>query len=240
MIDEEKLMIYEAMIECMQDTLFFEDALDDDTYDDELIEEGANLEVRSYLKELKRDYKAYMREIKKGRSSGDYPRAIKAVQELSKVSDKYVTLIENTESGIGSFILGWYTSFTVTFLRDLLLAVMSPFTLGITGFVASIMNLYETMGRGLGKLANRDKVKITDDFNAYKNKTLVVAKKIQKSVKELEQTIMKEAEELKRTGEVKLSNKKPPKINKLSVKKESVNSIEKGRIYDSLRELRDM
>lgn len=240
MLDEEKLMIYEAMIECMQDTLFFEDVLDDDTYDDELIEEGANLEVRSYLKELKRDYKAYMREIKKGRSTGDYPRAIKAVQELSKVADKYVTLIENTESGIGSFILGWYTSFTVTFLRDLLLAVMSPFTLGITGFVASIMNLYETMGRGLGKLANRDKVKITDDFNAYKNKTLVVAKKIQKSVKELEQTVMKEAEELKRTGEVKLSNKKPPKINKLTVKKESVNKIEKGRIYDSLRELRDM
>lgn len=240
MLDEEKLMIYEAMIECMQDTLFFEDVLDDDTYDDELIEEGANLEVRSYLKQLKREYKAYMKEVRKGRMSNDYPRAIKAVKELEKITDKYVTLIQNTDSSAASFVLGYFTSFTITFLRDLGLTIIAPFTMGISAIVGSFMNLYENWGRGLGKLANHEKVKITDDFNTYKNKTLSMAKKLQVSVKDLEKTIMKEANEFKRTGEVRLSNKKPPKINKLSVKKESVSSIEKERIYDSLRELRDM
>ena len=240
MIDEEKLMIYEAMIECMQDTLFFEDVLDDDTYDDELIEEGANLEIRSYLKQLKREYKAYMKEVRKGRMSNDYPRAIKAVKELEKITDKYVTLIQNTDSGAASFVLGYFTSFTITFLRDLGLTIIAPFTMGISAIVGTFMNLYEKWGRGLGKLANRESVKVTDDFNAYKNKTLSMAKKLQTSVKDLEKTIMKEANEFKCTGQVKLSNKKPPKFNKVGIKKESVDVITRDRIYDSLRELHDM
>lgn len=237
--DEEKMEIYQIVAESAFD-IMYEDAYEDEMLEDDTYTEGANLEIRSYLKQLKKEYKMYMKEIKRARIANDYDRAVKSVEKLKEITDKYVKAIEITKSTTGSFIFGWFTSWTVNFLRNLGLSLLMPFTFAISGVVRTIFNFIETWGRPLGKLAaHDDDFSIRDDFNKYKNVSLSGAKKIQKLVRELERKVKEEAAEYKKTGSVRMSPDKAPSIKKINFKKESVNEITRTRMRNAISELRE-
>ena len=54
--DEEKMEIYQIVAESAFD-IMYEDAYEDEMLEDDTYTEGANLEIRSYLKQLKKEYK---------------------------------------------------------------------------------------------------------------------------------------------------------------------------------------
>lgn len=236
--DEERMYIYQIFAESAFD-IMYENDREDEILNDDTYMEGANLEIRAFLKELKKEYQKRFRDIKMSRAACDYEKALKAVNELKELTNKYIRAIELTKSTVGSFVFGLFTSFSVNFLRNLGLTLLSPFTFCISGLVAKIMNLYEAYGRPIGKLANHEDIHIVDDFNLYKNIVLSNANKIKKLVIKLEKAVKEEAEEYKATGAVRTLKVKPPKFKKINFKKESVDEVLNERIYNTLSELRE-
>ena len=175
------------VLECYQAV---ENDVEDDTF-----EEGTNLDIRAELKPMKAQYKKMMKEIKKAKKDGNIDKAIKIAQQLSDLTKDVHKKINGMDSTVGSVIFGFFTSWTITFFRDLVLVLASPFTVGVTGFVAWAKDLIEKWKKPVKRLINSEGLS-KDDFNFYKNKALDQAENMMKASKRLVDTLKEEKKEI--------------------------------------------
>lgn len=175
------------VLECYQ-------AIENDDVD-EAFEEGTNLGILEELKPAKAKYRRMMKEIKKAKKNGNIDKAIKIAQELSDLSKDVYNKINRMDSTVGSVIFGFFTSWTITFFRDLVLVLASPFTAGITSFIAWAKNTIEKWKKPVKRLVNSEGIS-KDDFNFYKNKALEQAECMMKASKRLVDTLKEEKKEI--------------------------------------------
>ena len=175
------------VLECYQ-------AIENDV-EDETFEEGTNLGILEELKPAKAKYRKMMKEIKKAKKNGNIDKAIKIAQELSDLSKDVYNKIDRMDSTVGSVIFGFFTSWTITFFRDLVLVLASPFTAGITSFIAWAKNTIEKWKKPVKHLVNSEGIS-KDDFNFYKNKALEQAECMMKASKRLVDTLKEEKKEI--------------------------------------------
>lgn len=175
------------VLECYQ-------AIENDDVD-EAFEEGTNLGILEELKPAKAKYRRMMKEIKKAKKNGNIDKAIKIAQELSDLSKDVYNKIDRMDSTVGSVIFGFFTSWTITFFRDLVLVLASPFTAGITSFIAWAKNTIEKWKKPVKRLVNSEGIS-KDDFNFYKNKALEQAECMMKASKRLVDTLKEEKKEI--------------------------------------------
>lgn len=162
---------------------------------DETFEEGTNLGILEELKPAKAKYRRMMKEIKKAKKNGNIDKAIKIAQELSDLSKDVYNKIDRMDSTVGSVIFGFFTSWTITFFRDLVLVLASPFTAGITNFIAWAKNTIEKWKKPVKRLVKSEGIS-KDDFNFYKNKALEQAECMMKASKRLVDTLKEEKKEI--------------------------------------------
>ena len=191
---------------------------DYDSYDEEFTE-GANLEIRSQLKALKSKYKGSMSAIKSYRRSRDYVRAYKEVTTLEATLAEYERLINSTVSTAGSVLFGFFTAWSVTFLRDyvdlLVLSFAEDIIIGNTrmsdidkqrahsiavkanNIVVKCRRLIEQWSKPVDKLLKGKKLDL-DDFNAYKNICLSQVNQMKKNVAKIKPCIQDEKAEFEK------------------------------------------
>lgn len=175
------------VLECYQ-------AIENDD-EDEAFEEGTNLDIRAELKPMKAKYRKMMKEIKKAKKDGNIDKAIKIAQELSDLTKDVYNKIDRMDSTVGSVIFGFFTSWTISFFRDLVLVLASPFTVGITSFIAWAKYTIEKWKKPVKRLVNSEGIS-KDDFNFYKNKALDQAECMMKASKRLVDTLKEEKKEI--------------------------------------------
>lgn len=175
------------VLECYQ-------AIENDD-EDETFEEGTNLDIRAEFKPMKAQYKKMMKEIKKAKKDGNIDKAIKIAQELSDLTKDVYKKIDRMDSTAGSVFFGAFTSWTITFFRNLVLLLALPFTVGVTGFIAWAKDLIERWKKPVKRIVNSEGLS-KDDFNFYKNKALDQAENMMKASKRLADTLKDEKKEI--------------------------------------------
>ncbi len=173
--------------------------------DDDIFEEGVNLDILSEFKPLKKKYYQMMKEIKKARKEKKYDKAIDKATELSELTNDIYKKIDKTDSSVGSVFFGFFTSWTVAFLRNLLLILAAPFTFNITAYIAWIKNLIEQWKKPVTKMVKSEGLSI-DDFNFYKNVALDQAANMKNASKKLLDVLKEEKKEYEK--EIKEQEKK--------------------------------
>ena len=151
----------------------------DDNADD-LMTEGTNLNIRTKYKPLKKEYKNKMNEIKYNLQINEYDKALRGAKDLKVMVKKLKTSIKKEESTIGSVVFGFFTSWTVTWLRTFSLFFV-PF---IGEKIAFVWNTIDKWGKPIKKIANSE-VLSKDDFNFYKNATEACVQTMEISVDNL-------------------------------------------------------
>lgn len=205
--------------------------------DDDIFEEGANLEIREEFKTLKKKYKQMMKEIKKARKEKKYDKAIPKATELVKLTNDIYRKIDETDSTVGSVFFGLFSAWTLTFLRDLLLTLASPFTLHITGLISFIKNLIEKFKKPVTKIVKSEYLS-KDDFNLYKNSALDQANNMKNASKKLLDALKEEQKDYEK--EIKEQKKKDKAVeesaNYRAVKYALYEACSKGEITIEERE----
>lgn len=141
--------------------------------------EGTNLDIRKRFKEYKKKHKMIIKELKKQLKMGHYDEASKLLKELKQECEEVHKKILDTPSTIGSVIFGLWTSWTVTFGRDLALC------LTIVGIpAAELLSFIENYGKLFRDLFNGELN--LDSFNLYKNKIDACFKTFEANIKRLE------------------------------------------------------
>ena len=134
--------------------------------------EGANLDIRDILRRAESNYRKTMGQINKAMKAEDYKKAQSLVEELIDDLSKVKSDIEDIDGGdTGSIIFGFFTAFTVNWLRYIVNMVLSPVTFGLSYLVESVMELIDSWGKPVSKAMSGDRLS-ADDFNAYKNTAL--------------------------------------------------------------------
>lgn len=177
------------VLECYQ-------AIENDD-EDEAFEEGTNLDIRAELKPMKAKYRKMMKEIKKAKRDGNIDKAINIAQELSDLTKDVYNKIDRMDSTVGSVIFGFFTSWTISFFRNLVLVLASLYTAGITSFIAWAKNTIEKWKKPVKRLVKSEGIS-KDDFNFYKNKALDQAECMMKASKRLVDTLKEEKKEIEK------------------------------------------
>ena len=134
--------------------------------------EGANLNINAILKEAESTYKKMMHDCRVALAHKDFDKAHDITKKLSDEISRIKDDIEDIDgSNPISLIAGYFLSWTINWLRNLLEIVLSPVTGGISGLVGFVQQLIERWKRPVKKLVSGDKVSL-DDFNFYKNTAL--------------------------------------------------------------------
>lgn len=168
---------------------------------DDVVTEGTNLDVRASLKKFKKIYKDEMRKIKVSIKDEKYDDAKKGCQKLLDVLKDTQKEIILTDSSVGSVILSFFTTWTLSFLRTFALCLIPAFG----AIIAQVMDLIEHWSKPVKKALDGEGLEL-DDFNIYKN---TVESRIDSMEKVIKNTIKKieslKKEQAKAEKEVKES-----------------------------------
>lgn len=183
--------------------------------------EGANLDIRAILKEGERNYRANMAKINKAMKAENYQEARSLVSDLIDDLNRVKSDIQDIDGGdAGSIIFGLFTSWTINWLRKLVMDILSPVTFGLTYLIEGVQQMIESWSRPVSKAMAGD-VLTADDFNAYKNTAL---KKIDALISVCNKVS---------TGISKNETKSKQKVGSDSAVKESAVSNFKYALYEA-------
>ena len=78
-----------------------------DECDDDVFEEGANIESLKYFRNAKKEFKKLSKEYKKNIKAGNFKEARKNVNKMKESLNSTLNLLDETDGGAGSMILGF-------------------------------------------------------------------------------------------------------------------------------------
>lgn len=165
------------ILECVNDLM-------EESYDNDVVTEGANLDIRAKFKKMKKEYSASMIEIKKLMKNNKFAEAEEEANKLLVLVKKAKKEVERIDSGVGSVVFGYFFDWTLTFLRTFA-ACLIPF---VGPYVAAILILIDEWKRPIKKIIEGDSLS-EDDFNFYKNTAISRMESIEKSVNKLIENI---------------------------------------------------
>lgn len=139
-------------------------AIIEEDINDSYIREGTNLDIRAKYKSFKKEYKIKMKEIKDAIKKENYSIALKRAKELKDMLNIVEKSVNNEISTTGSVIFGFFTDWTVSWLRTFALCFV-PF---IGAPLSAIWSFIDSWGKPIKKNA-KSEVLSKDDFNFYKN-----------------------------------------------------------------------
>lgn len=157
--------------------------------DDDFVTEGTNLDIRASLKKFKKTYKTEMSKIKVYIKENKYDQAKKCCQKLLDILKDTEKEVSMTDSTTASVVFGFFTSWTLSFMRSFALCLIPAFG----PVLADVMQLIEAWSKPAKKLIDGEGV-TKDDLNAYKN---TVESKI-KSMETIIKNTMKKIDSMKK------------------------------------------
>ena len=134
---------------------------------DEILMEGANLQVRREFIKYRKYLKMTCKEVKKAYRRGDYSLAKKKIEETKKIIDdmyKQISRIQIT-SGVGSWIFGWIASDVMFIGRNIISGILGP--LGAT--VMYVAKLIKRVNVIVDDVKKEGRHPHATDFNLYIN-----------------------------------------------------------------------
>ena len=170
-----KYFLSECYLEMLEDEII--------ENNDDVLTEGANLDARQILKKFKKIYKEEMAEIKTNLKESKYDESKKGCENLLALLKDAKKELLALESTVGSVIWGFFTAWTINFLRNFALGLIPYFG----SIIASIQDIIEGWGKPIKKIINSEEVEM-DDFNKYKN---VIESRFEKMEKVIKDTIKK-------------------------------------------------
>lgn len=197
--------------------LFMEDCFEESNED--VLEEGANVDMTNIFKDSKKKFKAAMKESKGYIKSKDYANAKKSLNEAKSIASKMYKDIQSTHSTFGSamwgylcmLILNWYE---LLFTNAIALVGNKAFQFGLSATNFSLMKKGLVL-TGLGSLGSfiksiiilikdikeiierskSSKENIYDITNLYKNKLMRYSKDMEKQIDKLIKEVEKKEKE---------------------------------------------
>ena len=145
----------------------------ENTEEDEVLEEGANLESREAFKTAKKEYKVSVKEIKKAIKAGDKEGAKKACKDAKASLEKTEKIIKDTPSDAGSVILGYFATGILEF-GEVLLVMGKQFGISVgVGAVIGSKAMHDSKGaEDVGESLN----KYFDSVNKSMGKAVPIIK----------------------------------------------------------------
>lgn len=137
---------------------------------EDLVEEGANLDIRVIAKESKAEFKVACMKVKTAIKAKDFKKAKKELNRAEKIIDDAIDGMSKVESTVGSFIFGLFTSWTIAFGRNFLICLI-PW---VGGPVVGIITLIEELIGGVTNYQKNGNKLDLDKFNLYKDKYIGV------------------------------------------------------------------
>lgn len=134
---------------------------------DAALEEGANLDMRAKYKEARPKIKANLKALKKAIKSKDKAEAEKLYAEVTKQIDQLEKDIKAIPSTAGSAVISWWTSWTVTYFRDLVITLFVPFGFSILPIQEMVNNLRQL----ITDIKDKD-ASAADVLNGYRRRLL--------------------------------------------------------------------
>lgn len=173
-----ELELYRDTIESVFESVYIDsipDEVVDESFSDETVDnyfsEGANLDARRFYKEFRKEYKITMKKAKKCIKQKNYSEAEKQIAKIEKSVKRATLMVKSCDSTIGSAIIGYFTNFTITFKRDLLLCLIPLVGIGIQGIVNFVEKTIGIVNSIVDSTRNKQKIN-ADNFNLYKNQLL--------------------------------------------------------------------
>lgn len=135
--------------------------------DDASLEEGANLDMRAKYKEAKPKIKANFKALKQAIKSKDKAEATKCYNEVMQQITNLEKDIKAIPSTAGSAVFGYFTGFTITYIRDIIISLFVPF-----GFaVLPLQELVNSLRQLIADIKDKD-ASAADTLNYYRNRLL--------------------------------------------------------------------
>lgn len=134
--------------------------------------EGANLDIRSKLKEAEKIYRKNMKDVQKALKAGKYNEARKNIETMRRSIADIREDIEHIDAGsLDSIVWSMFSAWTVNWVRYFINILLAIPTLGLSLTFEGISQLVEQWGRPIAKHVNNQEI-TSDDFNFYKNSAL--------------------------------------------------------------------
>ena len=132
--ESEDLSLYDTelmaiMIESLSEEIFGDE--------DDVVEEGANLESRKYFNFAKKEFKNLCKEYKKNIRAAKFKEARKNVDMMKSILTRTEKVLDEKEGDLGSTILGWFADSLRTYATSYL--IMLPGTVGLKATITGAM-----------------------------------------------------------------------------------------------------
>lgn len=140
----------------IQDTLFiiYQDIAESSLFEDDedILEEGANLDMRRIWKESKKEYKAHLKASKKYLRSGDKDNAAKELDKAIKILKDNRDRLANVDDNdnIGSAVLGFFAYELLSYIEILIPMIGSGIGFGLSSVGMDVW--YNTVKTGVRTL----------------------------------------------------------------------------------------
>ena len=179
----------EATVEVQESNNFLVDLMEYEipSFDEEVetVEEGANLDMRAEFKKMKPQIKQNLKDLKKAIKAKDKAEAKKLCAETISNIDKLEKAIKDCPSTAGSVIFGFYTAFSITYIRDLIICLFVP--LGAP--VLSLQKMVNDLRQLIADIKD-SKASAADVLNSYRRRLLsqvhLMKMQVQKAQKKID------------------------------------------------------
>ena len=139
----------------------------DAIYEEMVITEGANLEMREHFKDFKKKYSETMKKSRSFLKEKKFDQAINEANKAKKIIHDTYDKIQKEESTTGSIVFSLFTGNIPFLLREIVVGLLSIPTFGIAQQVNEIVQLVERIDVVIKDC--KKKSFSVDDINLYKN-----------------------------------------------------------------------
>lgn len=156
---------------------------------EEVMLEGANLDVRRIFVKHRKNLKIACKEVRKAYKRGDYTTAKNRIADTKKIIDKMykdISKIQKT-AGVGSWIFGWITGNVMFIGRILIGSLFAPL-----GTIVTISRWIERINTIMKDVRKEKREADFKDFNLYINGIKVRLNEYKKILDNFERVIDEE------------------------------------------------
>ena len=125
-----------ALFECYSNTIEILSEADQE----EVVEEGANIEMTKIWRESKKENKAYLKNNKKFLKETDFKKAAAELDKVTKNLEKAKKEIKDVDQTVGSAICGYFAEYVIDLLQ-----LIVPFTVEGLGFGAAAFSMKDVI-----------------------------------------------------------------------------------------------
>ena len=164
--------------------------------DDDLFEEGGNLDARKKFIVAKADFKKAIKECKKEIKRKDKVAALKEFSKAKSAFKDIKKAIDGIDENLGTVICGNFFEGLIEMGEQLLAfitgAILSDGDAEVAGGATAAMKLYNGIKDLVGVIRSiSEKGLSVDAFNSYKNKLKMIASNMEKQLDKLEKEVKK-------------------------------------------------